>query len=59
MKKLIMTVLAEECCDKQINMDSEAARESIALAILNKMRNRSGGWFLDLGSYPPKKSSKS
>jgi hypothetical protein len=59
MKKLIMTVLEEECCNKQINMDSIAARESIALAIINKMRNSSGGWFLDLGSYPPRKSSKS
>lgn len=54
-----MTVLEEECCNKQINMDSIAARESIALAIINKMRNSSGGWFLDLGSYPPRKSSKS
>jgi hypothetical protein len=59
MKKLIMTVLAEECCNKQINMDSEVARESIAAAIIKKMRYSTDGWFMNLGSYPSRKSSKS
>ncbi len=57
MKKLIIRVLEQH--GGQTNLDSSAAREKIADDILDEMRSkRNGGWFLDLGTYPPKKPSQ-
>ncbi len=46
MKKLIKTVLSEF---KGANLESEAARERIAKAIIDRMRNNDTGWHLNLG----------
>ena len=46
MKKLIKTVLSEFT---DANLESEAARERIAKAIIDRMRNNDTGWHLNLG----------
>ena len=46
MKKLIKTVLSEF---KGANLESEAARETIAKAIIDRIRNNDTGWHLNLG----------
>lgn len=46
MKKLIKTVLSEF---KSANLESDAAREKIAKAIIDRMRNNDTGWHLNLG----------
>ena len=57
MKKLIMRVLKQH--GTQVNLESSAAREKIADDIIDEMRAKdNGGWFLDLGTYPPKKPRK-
>tara|TARA_B100001250_G_scaffold409047_1_gene432593 strand:+ start:1662 stop:1838 length:177 start_codon:yes stop_codon:yes gene_type:complete len=57
MKKLIMRVLEKQ--SGQTNLDSSAARERIADDIIDEIRAKdNGGWFLDLGTYPPKKPRK-
>jgi len=51
MKKLIMNVL-EDMSKGQINLESEAARKTIANSILVAMKtnNNGKGWFLDLST---------
>ena len=57
MKKLIMRVLKQH--GTQVNLESSAAREKIADDIKDEKRAKdNGGWFLDLGTYPPKKPRK-
>ena len=46
MKKLIKTVLSEFA---DANLESDAARETIANAIIDRIRNNDTGWHLNLG----------
>jgi len=49
MKQLIMDVL-EDMSKGQINLESEAARKTIANTIIAAIKTNKKGWFLDIGS---------
>ena len=49
MKQLIMEVL-EDMSKGQINLESEAARKTIANTIVAAIKTNKKGWFLDIGT---------